>query len=455
MTDPAGAAPPPMAHDGQHKDDIRLWLRHGKGIGVLWSGAFAGAAFGFLAQVLLARSLGPAHYGVIVSANAVANLLGPMAAFGIGLMLVQKHAQEGWRAQRWVAPSFRFVRLSTLVASAVFIAWALTVMPPGSELLSAIMLLPLALSFSAIQLAESRFQLEHNYSGVGQWHVYKHALLFLAALVGATLGLGLIGTSALIGLGALALAAYAFSASLVMVRETFTLQGHGARTVSSDQAAATSAGEIFDASWPFAVSGLGYLFLFQASLTAVQLAGGNREAGIFGLAISIVTAIYLLPRLLYQRYFLARVSRWYYHEPKRVAIFASRFVPLIALLSAPLAVVFAICASTLLPFVFGHRFAEATPVMQILSLAIPFRFLSTGLAITAVETDQVKKRAGIQVAVGLAAALAMVLALPSWGIAGAAAIVVAAEIGLAVVYWLLVLPNSQGARPPAAPTGIA
>jgi O-antigen/teichoic acid export membrane protein len=430
-------------------------VRHGKGVGLLWSGAAAAALFGLLAQILFARTLGPAQYGVIAAANAIANLLGPLAAFGVGLMLVQKHASEGWAARRWVAPGFRFVGFTTLVATCVFLVWALTVMPRRSELLAAILMLPLTFSFAAIQLAESRFQLEQNYGGVGRWHVLKHVLLFTAALAGTVFALGLFEIAALIGLSALTLAVSGLAASRVMVRDSFALRGHGRRTPETQQEAPPSFSQVFHASWPFAASSIGFLFLLQASLIAVQLSGGNHDAGIFGLAISIVTTLYLLPRLLYQRYFLARVSRWHYHEPERVVSFAGQVVPFVALLSAPAAVLIALSAPIVLPYVFGRGFNDAVPALQILCLAVPFRFLSSGFAITAVETDQVKKRAFLQVAFGLAAAFIVIATAPYWGITGAAAIVVTAEIGLALLYWLLVLPGSRRATPPKVPPGIA
>lgn len=303
-----------------------------KPLSFLWGSAGLAVVIGALGQILFARQLGPAGYGVIVTANSMANLLGPFAALGVGLMLMQKHGREGWAALRWVAPSLRVYGVCTFIAFVLFLGWALTAMDTATERLSAALLLPLVAAFGAIQLAESRFQLEHRYLHVARWQLTKHASIFAVALVTFAGGWSFLGAATGLFVISALVAAYAFWAGAGMMRAEFDLQGHGIRPANALREQ-PSYKTIFLEAWPFAATSFGFLLFFQSSIAMVQALAGTHAAGVYGLAVSIMTSAYLLPRILYRKFFLAKVSRWHFHEQAKVRAFVHRLVPALALMS--------------------------------------------------------------------------------------------------------------------------
>lgn len=411
---------------------LSLARRHVKSLAALGAGAGLAVLLGAGAQFLLARGLGASNYGVIVTANALANMLGPFAAFGVGLMLIQKHGDEGWAARRWAMPALRLSAAATLAMTAIFLAWSAVSME-AHQLPAAMLLAPFVAVFAAVQLAESRYQLEHDYVRVARWQVMKHAGVFLVAALGAVLGWSLIDVAAGLFLAALVTAAAAFWAGSGVVRRDFALAGHGPRA-TPDAAPAPSYLRIAAESWAFAATSFVFLFFFQSSLVLVHAVEGSRSAGVYGLAVSIMTVIYLAPRILYRKFFLAKVSRWYYKDRARAAAFASRLVPAIALLSLPLAIALALAAPLVIGLLFGPEYAETAVVLQTFALAIPFRFVSAGLTIAAVETRHVRERVIWQFAIAAAAAGAVLVVLPKYSVAGVAVVMTCAEIVLAATY---------------------
>ncbi len=78
-------------------------------ISLLWFGSLAGAGLAFITQVVLARELTPAGYGVFAAALATVALLAPLAGFGVQGFWLKAFGVEGWGAVRWLTQSFRFV----------------------------------------------------------------------------------------------------------------------------------------------------------------------------------------------------------------------------------------------------------------------------------------------------------------------------------------------------------
>ena len=418
----------------------------------LWGSAGLAIVLGALGQILFARQLGPAGYGVLVTANSMANLLGPFAAMGVGLMLMQKHGREGWAALRWVAPSLRLYGVCTIVAFALFLGWALTAMDTPTERLAAALLLPLVAAFGAIQLAESRFQLEHRYFNVARWQLTKHASIFVVAAATLAGGWSLLGAATGLFVISALVAGYAFWAGAGMMRAEFDLKGHDAKSAKEPGPRPTYK-TIFSEAWPFAATSFGFLLFFQSSIAVVQAVAGTHAAGVYGLAVSVMTAAYLLPRILYRKFFLAKVSRWHFHDQDKVRAFVRRLVPAVALLSIPLAGLIGLLSPMLIDRVFGAEFGGAVPVLQVLAIALPFRFLSSGLAVAAVDTGDVRERVFWQFGLAGAAVVAAWAMLPHVGIVGVAAIMVTGEGALAAMYWMLATRGASKPRRGGAALG--
>jgi O-antigen/teichoic acid export membrane protein len=287
---------------------------------------------------------------------------------------------------------------------------------------------------------------------VARWQLTKHASIFVVAAATLAGGWSLLGAATGLFVISAFVAGYAFWAGAGMMRAEFGLKGHGARPADESGAQPTYK-TILSEAWPFAATSFGFLLFFQSSVTVVQAVAGSHAAGVYGLGVSIMTAAYLLPRMLYRKFFLAKVSRWHFHDQGKVQAFVHRLVPAVALLSISLAGLIALAAPLLINRVFGAEFSGAIPVLQVLAIALPLRFLSSGLAVAAVDTSDVRERVFWQFGLAGAVVFASWTMLPRVGVVGVATIMVIGEAALAAMYWMLATRTTQKSRPDAAALG--
>src|SRR5688572_17709353 len=103
------------------------WQRAATAISLLWLSTAAGAGMVFAAQTLLARQLGPADYGLFASSLATVTMIAPLAGFGLSQLRLRVYGEEGWGADRWIAPSLRLSLVTGVITCVAVVTWALLV----------------------------------------------------------------------------------------------------------------------------------------------------------------------------------------------------------------------------------------------------------------------------------------------------------------------------------------
>src|SRR5690606_1757551 len=91
---------------------------------LLWTGALGGSGSVFLINVLVARALGPAEFGVYSSVYAISSGRSLAAAFGLAQFWLQAFGEEGWAARGWLRPSLKAQAIVATLAAAGMIGWA-------------------------------------------------------------------------------------------------------------------------------------------------------------------------------------------------------------------------------------------------------------------------------------------------------------------------------------------
>src|SRR5690606_1126389 len=62
--------------------------------------------------------------------------------------------------------------------------------------------------------------------------------------------------------------------------------------------------------WPFGLAGVFYLAYFQSGIILVSYILGDEAAAQYGVAITIMTAIYMFASLIYQKFLMPKIHRW-------------------------------------------------------------------------------------------------------------------------------------------------
>ncbi|MEO5830553.1 MAG: polysaccharide biosynthesis C-terminal domain-containing protein [Rhodanobacter sp.] len=396
-------------------------------ISMLWIATAIGAGMVFLTQALLAHELGPASYGLFVSSLAMLSMVAPLAGFGISPFWLKVYGGEGWAANRWLRSSLQFLTGTTLLTFSIVLLWAFTAAP--ADAIGLLLLLsPIVLTTLTVGLLSSKLRLEERHQTLAVWQLItpgSRLLVVVMLLLMPTLGVDFVAVG--YGVVSLGVALLAARPLLAMLRGEMRLHGHGPRPALNSYDVTPGPIQLWSQAWAYGLAGVLYPIFFQISTVLLKYLDGNIEAGIFGIALAVMTAIYLIPATLYQKFLLSKLHRWAIHDkPKFWLVYRHGNIAML-ISGVLLGLMVVLVAPWIVPLVFGEKYRAVIPVLNVLAWCIPIRFLSTGVGSALLNERHMRYRVYVM---GISAAVVVVLNLtwiPAHHEMGAAAATVVGE----------------------------
>ncbi|MEU4339401.1 oligosaccharide flippase family protein [Micromonospora lupini] len=390
----------------------------------------------FATQILLARSLPQAAFGTFTAALAVVSLTAPLAVFGVSELWLQRFGQEGERAYRWVRPSLRLVLIACVLLVAGTLVWSGAEMHDPAEGGVRALLASVVVAQAGLALVASVQQLRGAYAGLSALQAAPHLGRVLVVLAVWLFGLSVVAAAAGYALVALLTVVACAVVMRPFVRGDMPLEGHAGAAGPPGPAVPVTG--VARAATPFVLGNVFYLLgIYLGTVTAAEVRGPE-AAAVLSVPMSVLTAVYLVPRVVFQQYFLAKLHRW--SQTDRGAILmAYRYggTGMFAL-GVVIAALVALGGMPGLPFLLGPEYRESAAVLAVLALAIPFRFAGAAVASLLTSGGLLRRKVAYQGVGALVFLVALAVATPLWGIMGAAAATVAAEIVLCVLFWTAV-----------------
>jgi O-antigen/teichoic acid export membrane protein len=407
-------------------------------ISLLWVGSILGAGCAFLTQVLLARELGPAAFGVFAATLAIVTLLAPFAGFGVGGFWLKAFGQEGWHAVRWLGGSLKFILLNTALVLASLFAWA-TLGPHDETTRSLLMVLSgYLLGQVAVELVSAKLQLEERYLALALWQFLPYLLrLLLVAMLTVVMVKFITLHNVAYSFALISIGVFIGGATLLwrMFRGHLALKGHGKPSMNTlPPSTLPGMGQIAAQSWPFGLAVVFNLIYYQSSIILLKYMIGDESAGIYNVAFVIMAAVYILPGVIYQKFLLPKIHRWanhdrqkfylVYHTGNRVMLVLGLFSMLAIWVLTPWGI----------PFLFGDSYKGAVFPLSILALAAPIQFVATNVGSTLVTQEHMRRKVWLMAATALINLILNFLLIPSYGINGAALATVISYLVLLYLY---------------------
>lgn len=418
----------------------------------MWLSSLGGAGFAFLTQVVLARELNPAGYGLFAAVLATITLLAPLAGFGVPGLWLKLFGAEGWEATRWLAASFRFVLMSTalvLLALFVWAAWG-----PHDALSRHLYywLLPVVAGTLSMELVSGKLQLEERYRALAIWQLLPSAarLLLVILVVSLSSISSMDGIAASYAIVAIVLTILGFVQLREMSSGRLALKGHPARRMTANGAAVrpdiASILDIARVAWPFGFAGVFYLVYFQIDIILLKYFTGSAAAGIYNVAFTVMAAVYLLPAAIYQKFLLPKFHRWAHHDRARfLQVYRVGNGSMLALGTAT-TVVMLLVVPFFIPRLFGPAYQSAIGLLSLLSFCAPVRFLATSVGATLVTQEHMRRKIWYMGIVAVVNLTLNLLLIPSYAAYGAAVATLASEVLLLALYLLAVRQHVFGAE---------
>jgi O-antigen/teichoic acid export membrane protein len=412
------------------------WLRALSAISILWITTAMGAGLVFVTQVLLARELGPSKFGLFTSSLATVTMVAPLAGFGLSQYWLQVYGVEGWTANRWLRPSLRFIAASTLLTLSIIVVWSLTGAPPDAKG-TLLLLLPVVLGILAVNLLGSQQRLEERHHALALWQLMTPGSRLMVAVL-LLLIPTLAGRFVAVGFGVISLgvALLALPPLLTMLRGGMVLKGHGPQPAVVAIGTSPSVLHLWSQAWAYGLQAVLYPIFFQISTVLLKYLNGNAQAGIFGVALGVMTAIYLIPATLYQKFLLSKLHRWAVHDPKKFWM-VYHHGNIAMLVSGVLVGGFlVVVAPWLVPMAFGESYRPVIKVLFVLAPCVPIRFLSTSVSSALLNEKHMRYRV---YAMGLSALLVIilnVLLIPAHHEMGAAIATLVGEAAMLLAFYV-------------------
>ncbi|KAA0069375.1 polysaccharide biosynthesis C-terminal domain-containing protein [Rhodanobacter sp. T12-5] len=397
-------------------------------ISMLWIATALGAGMAFLTQALLAHELGPAFYGLFTSSLAMVSIIAPLAGFGVSQFWLKVYGAEGWAADRWLRSSRQFLTTTTLLTLALITMWAFTGAPADSRV-TLLLLLPMVLATLAAALLGSKLRLEERHSALALWQLIAPGSRLLVAamlLVVPTLAVHFVAT----GYGVVSLAVTLLAAPQVfaMLRGDIRLHGHGRRPAPTGDIRPTPGPmQLWSQAWAYGLAAVLYPVFFQISTVLLKYIDGNIEAGIFGIALAVMTAIYLIPATLYQKFLLSKLHRWAVHDTAKFWLVYRNGNLAMLISGVLLGAMVMLFAPWMVPLAFGEKYRPVVPVLLALAVCIPIRFLSAGVGSALLTERHMRYRVFTMGLCAVVVVLLNLILIPTYHEMGAAAATVVGE----------------------------
>lgn len=408
-----------------------------KSVSLLWMGSLVGSGSTFAIYTILAREIGPTTFGVFSSALATINIFTLLAGFGVSQVWLKLFGKEGWEGVRWMKSSLIFVLLSLLFITVIVILLSLLNIHDDVTKKLLLILIFHIYGFTSVELVTSKLQLEERYHHLALWKLLPNFIRFLLIVC----FFYILDTSlALFDLGLI----YAFVGiiftviSIVqlfkMYRGNFKLKGHD--IIENKILEKPNVIKVFKEAWPFGVASMFAFIYVQSDIIMVKYISGDTEAGYYNVSFVILTAILIIPTILFGKFLMPKYHRWANYDKNKFYNTYKKSNLLMAVSGCVIALLLFFLAKVLILFIFGIDYISSVNPLRILALSLPFSFLAYSVGAALVTNEHMKLKV---VLMGITAAINILLNIffiLRYGIEGAAISTVISNLLLFIMYYI-------------------
>ncbi|HYD31882.1 MAG TPA: flippase [Azospirillaceae bacterium] len=386
--------------------------RLARNLGAMTLGKVVVVASGLVTTGWLARALGPENYGILGFGGALLAYFALMVNLGLSTWAVGEIARDPARVPRLAA---NILTLRLLLAGAVYTAYALvvaTIEPPG--------VVRLVLLVQGTQLLAGALTLDFVYQGIERMGVIATREIGAAVFNMMLVVMLVRGPDDVVTAAAVTAAALVINALLMLARyiRDFAVPWPRIDTALWRGMLVTTA--------PLAVSLVAWAVHQNLDMVMLGFMAPREQVGLYAAAYKVLLLVGMVAGIVMNVFLPALASA---HGDlaamrRRMAAYATAM----ALVGAPMAAGGLLLAPEILWVVFGARFVEAAPALRLLMAAGALVFINMTLGNPLLVWHRQKAYMVAMLAGAVTNAALNIVLIPRWGIEGAAAATLAAEV---------------------------
>lgn len=394
---------------------------------ILFSSSIFAAGLTFLTQVLLARNLTPATYGIFSSYLSLILLMNAFSGFGSDSLILKLNGISSGKLNK-LKKSIVFYDILGLIISSLICLVIVWTEQPGIKYIS-IFLLICNLSLYINRLVSSILQINSRYNTLALWQSALAILRFIFIL-----GIQLTAV--------ITIENVVFSYILASILTCFI----GLKFITEFFKKSFNSNiflkKVFKQASPFGVAALCHLVYFQSDIVLINMLGSSVEAGYYTVAFTIIISAYLIPTAIYQKYLLPKVHYWYHHDKQKIGVIYQKGGKVMLILSVLIVIVIQLFSECFILKIYGNDYINAVTFIRVLSVCIIFRFMSSNIGVILSTGDMISKKTKAMLYTAIINVVSNLILIPLYGAIAACYTTALCEIILMLQFYSI-LHNSK------------
>ncbi|WP_414044578.1 flippase [Macrococcus equi] len=399
----------------------------------MFLGTGMGAIMGLLMNILLARNLEKSDYGIFGIGLTFINILSVVIGFGVADFIVKSFAVEGRRAYRYVNACISLFTISFTVTLLLLLAVVFSPMYDFETKYFLLLIVPNIFLQGIYSINNSVNQIEENFRAVALSNFLLYFVRFFAAVL-----------AVLTFKDVIALGWYLVMLSLLavipfwrIVRKLFTQEVKVPVLQNAVIPKDATISETFKETYPFGLIGIFYFIYYQSNVLLLSFLVGKVAVGEYNAAFAIIQLAFMFPDLIFRRIFYTRIHVWATHDPNQLKRFNRRSSIILFILGVIGIAFIWLTAKYLILFTAGEKYLDSVYYLQLLSLAILFKF-ATAVNGTILSTQHmVYKMMRINAIIAILNLVANIILIPIFKVEGAIYATLISEFTMAVIVFIV------------------
>jgi len=362
--------------------------------------------FGTIFTIVVARKLGVEDYGIYAFAITFGHIFGMAALFGLPQLITRNVARDIDQTDKTLGNIFTLEIVFSVIALAAMVI-ALFVMGYSSYRIWIVSIAGASAIITCLLDIVAAFFRAHQ-------RMELEALMRVTASV-LNISLGVVVLMMGYGVLELAIAQFFIFGFVLYVGISLVIRKLARPKFSIDTAAFK---KLLTAAWPFFVSSVCIYIYGSIAMVFLSLMKGDHITGLYAGTMNFTRLVGFLPASIVGAVLPAMSKFWHTSHEDWWAVY-QRSLKYLVIMALPITVGLVMLSDQFVPLVLGDEYAEAAPILQMISWVIVLIFVNWGLSNALISVDREKTYMRIVIfimAFNLGANLALI---PGWGVFGA------------------------------------
>lgn len=412
-------------------DKHTIFKNIGKNLISLATSQLVNRVLGAIVLLVLPRYLGPADYGIYMTALSFFGILCVFSGYGLDGLFIKDVSRDQTLSQRYFSAN---VVIKEMLSFLLLIILGLTIYAlsyPANTILAILTLAPAVFFYSATNSYSAVFRAYEKMEYNAILEISVSLIRLLGVLIVIQLGGNIFWIISIIVISYLAFALIGF---ILINKKFFKI------TWAIDR---HSIIDLFKKSTPFFLVSAVAVIQGQIGLIMLSKLGNNVEVGLFSAANELTNILYIVPNLTATVLFPV-YSRQYHKSSESLVSASNLSLKYMAILGLPMSAGIYFVAPQVINFIFGSSFSGSALILQILGLGIWMLFIANTIAYVLTAADRIAYvTIGNTITVVLNIALNFLL-IPVWGGAGAALSALISAIVSLIYFYIIINFSFEG-----------